>query len=219
MWPQSLRFVASEGESVAGRLAHEEALLNAVECDSAAAALMVWESSQYAVVVGRSNAIEREVNVPACEADSVPILRRSSGGGAVLIGPGCLCFALALPIPAEFPALGISGVTQAVMQRLADGLRTPFSPVAVRGISDLAVNDRKICGNAQRWRRRAFLHHGSLLYDFDLPRISQYLLSPSRQPEYRRRRSHSEFVMNLARPRGELIHALCASWNAGRERP
>jgi lipoate---protein ligase len=216
MWPETLRLSEVTRSTVAENLGEDMALLHAVNADPTAATLRLWESPDYAVVVGKSNVIEQEVDVAACETEAVPILRRESGGGAVVIGPGCLCFSLALPIPPEFPALGISGVTRALMQRLAAALSSPSEHVSVRGISDLAVGNRKICGNSQRWLRSAFLHHGTILYDFDLPRIARYLKSPSREPGYRDGRSHLDFVANLRRTREELARCLSRAWNANR---
>ena len=40
--------------------------------------------------------LAKDVDEPACRADGVPVLRRASGGGTVLLGPGCLCFSLVL---------------------------------------------------------------------------------------------------------------------------
>lgn len=214
MWPETLRLFDVTRPTVAENLDDDLALLRAVQIDPAAATLRFWEPSEYAVVVGKSNLTEREVDVIACEADGVSIFRRASGGGAVVIGPGCLCFSLALSIPFEFSALGISGVTRALMQRLAAALSSPNEKVSVQGISDLAVGDRKICGNSQRWLRSAFLHHGTILYDFDLPRVARYLKSPSREPDYRAGRSHLEFVANLRRSREELVQCLSRAWNA-----
>ena len=56
----------------------------------------MWESSEVAVVLGRSSQIAREANVDACRADNIPILRRCSGGCAVVIGPGCLMYSVLL---------------------------------------------------------------------------------------------------------------------------
>lgn len=204
---------------LAANLAYDAALLAAVEADPQQAALRIWELPTCAVIVGKSNDIDREVNVGACEADAVPILRRESGGGAVALGPCCLCFSLALPIPAEHADIGISGVTRAVMQRLAAALCSPSQPVVAAGISDLAIGDRKFSGNSQRWKKRAFLHHGTILYDFDLPRISRYLKHPSREPDYRRGRSHVEFVANLPLPRQEVVTAFERTWNAINQEP
>ena len=62
--------------------------------------------------------------------------------------------------------------------------------------ADLCIDDRKIGGSAQRRRRRALLYHGTLLYDFDIPRITHYLHEPVRQPEHRRGRAHEAFLCN-----------------------
>lgn len=199
--------------TLAENLDHDVSLLRAVNENPAAAALRFWEFPAHVIVVGKSNAMDREVDVAACETDNVQIFRRDSGGGAVVIGPGCLCFSLALPIPPSFPELGISGVTCSVMKCLAAALSSSAETVAVRGISDLVVDDRKISGNSQRWLKHAFLHHGTVLYDFDLSRISRYLRHPTREPYYREHRSHADFVANLRRTREELVTAIRSGWN------
>ncbi len=214
MWPDSIRWIDLTQPEFAANLELDIALLDAVVADPRAAALRVWESPRTLVIVGQSNDIAREVNVAACEADGVPILRRRSGGGAVVLGPGCLCYALALPVPKEYATLGVPGVTRAVMQRLADGLSTAQRTVSVAGISDLIVDHRKVSGNAQRWKKSALLHHGTLLYDFDLPRIGRYLQHPSREPDYRAGRPNAEFVCNLPVSRTELVRRLKSTWHA-----
>ena len=46
------------------------------------------------VVVGRSSRLDEEVHLDACRAAGVPVLRRPSGGAAIVSGPGCLMYAL-----------------------------------------------------------------------------------------------------------------------------
>ena len=60
--------------------------------------LRFWELPTLAVVLGSGGSVAIDVNVAACDADGVPILRRASGGGTVLLGPGCLCFSLVLEL-------------------------------------------------------------------------------------------------------------------------
>ena len=98
---------------------------------------------------------------------------------------------------------------------------TPALDASVRraGISDLTIDDdgnapRKFSGNSLRLRRRHLLYHGTLLYDFDLPRIARLLQSPLRTPDYRAERSHEAFVTNLGVPRPALISALVKAWGA-----
>src|SRR5512145_101364 len=81
----------------AENLALDEALLDANEAgDLAGEVLRLWESPQPIVVIGRSSRLCDEVNEPACRAAKVPILRRPSGGAAILAGPGCLMYSVIL---------------------------------------------------------------------------------------------------------------------------
>lgn len=195
-------------------LAIEEGLLTAVDARESPGTLLLWEWSSPAVIVGRSNVIAREVNVAACESDNVPILRRCSGGGAVVLGRGCLCYALILPIGPEHRAAGISATTQAIMQRTAAGFCRAGHLVSVEGISDLAIQGRKFSGNSQRWMRNALLHHGTVLYDFELSSIDRYLQFPSRQPDYRADRVHNTFVTNAPISRSDVVSILTSAWAA-----
>lgn len=194
--------------SVAEDLALDEAIL--IEADSGVGPAMVrfWERPAHAVVLGASRRIREDVDVDACRADGVPIFRRSSGGGTVVIGPGALNVSVVLP---ESSAPGLSAVDAAhryVLDRMAAAIRGLGRPVDVLGHGDLVLADRKCAGSAQRRLRTCFLVHCSILYDFDLDRIGRYLKPPDRQPEYRRGRLHHEFVANLGLSRFGLVEAL-----------
>jgi lipoate-protein ligase A len=65
------------------------------------------------------------------------------------------------------------------------------------GISDLAIGDKKISGNAQRRRKRFILHHGTLLYAIDPELMERYLIEPSDRPQYRGGRTHRGFIKCL----------------------
>jgi lipoate-protein ligase A len=143
----------------------------------------------------------------------VPILRRASSGGTVLLGPGCLCFSLVLGYDFAPGLDDIRTSNRYVLQRLSNALR-PIVPAGLEGTSDLAVGGVKISGNAQQRKRTHFLHHGTLLCGFDLDLIGTYLHPPERQPEYRRYRPHAEFVMNLPATTSEVKHLLTAEWRA-----
>jgi lipoate-protein ligase A len=79
-----------------------------------------------------------------------------------------------------------------VLRGLADALS--ITGLSIAGGTDLAIGGRKVSGNAQRRGRRALLHHGTLLYDFDPTLAALYLREPQRQPEYRKRRRHTDFM-------------------------
>lgn len=194
-------------------LACEEALL--AECEAGGAeVLRFWESPVYFAVLGYANERERELDVPACAAAGVPILRRITGGGTVLQGPGCLNYALILR--GEAGALAsVAEANRHIMERQAQVLgRVLGQGVRVRGHTDLAVGERKFSGNCQRRLRRSLLFHGSLLLDFDLAQVGRFLRFPSRQPDYRGGRAHGEFIVNVGLERAAVKEALAAAWGA-----
>src|ERR1044071_9785969 len=157
-------------------LACDEVLLQmAEESPETGEVLRVWEPVQYFVVIGYANRAASEVNLEYCETNTIPVLRRCTGGGAVLQGPGCLNYSLILPINAS-----IHNTNASIMQRHAHALGAE-----VRGHSDLTRGDRKFSGNAQRRKRRYLLFHGSFLLDLDIALVERLLPMPSRQPDYR----------------------------------
>lgn len=199
----------------AGNLALDEALLDRAEAAPGFAALRVYEAPAPFVVAGYGNRIPAEVDVDACAAAGVPVLRRCSGGGTVVLGPGCLGYALVLPLSAA-PALAtLSGANAWIMRRQAEVLtRFLGRPVGVAGHTDLVLDGRKFSGNAQRRRRAALLFHGTILCRFDLGLIARLLRHPSAEPVYRGGRPHGSFVANLDVPTGGVAAALAAGWGA-----
>jgi lipoate---protein ligase len=208
--------------SPAENLALDEALLIAAEEGKGEEVLRLWELSTLAVIVGAGGSIAVDVNVSACETAGIPILRRSSGGGTVLIGPGCLCFSLVL---AYDRAPGLDQIplsNRYVLGRVLTALQSIAPTALLEGTSDLAIVDHhrtfdggmavKISGNAQQRKRQHFLHHGTLLCRFDLGLISKYLKAPERQPPYRHNRLHSDFVANLKPQSAELKSLLIEEW-------
>ena len=149
--------------SPAENLACDEALLDAAEAGKGDEVLRFWESQEYFVVVGYANKVATEVNVAACEQRGIPILRRCSGGGTVVQGPGCLNYSLILQITSDGPTRNISTANQFIMERNHSALARLTSNLQVRGHPDLAIGGLKFSGNSQRRRQHFLLFHGSFL--------------------------------------------------------
>jgi lipoate---protein ligase len=198
-------------------LALDEALSDELEEQGGDPILRLWESRCHFVVLGRSCRRADDVYLDACEEDGVPILRRASGGGTVLQGPGCLSYALILPLALSPQLSTIRGTYRFILERLASALRRWEPATAFRGVSDLAIEDMKISGNAQRRRRRTILFHGTILYGLSVDRIARYLTQPRRQPEYRAGRPHGSFLRTIAVPAQDLKDGIAAAWNAKSE--
>jgi lipoate-protein ligase A len=196
-------------------LACDEALLELVESGQIEDEILrLWEAAQYFVVLGHGNSVGAEVNFSACEEDRVPVLRRMSGGGAVLQGPGCFNYSLVLN-GAVHRFRTVREGFRYVLERHRNIIQAlTGAEVALEGISDLAIGARKFSGNAQYRKSRAVLIHGTFLLDFDLPRMGRYLALPVKQPAYRKNRSHLEFLTNVPVPPAELRRCLKESWSA-----
>lgn len=199
-------------------LALDEALLLSAEAGESGEVLRLWECDRYVVVLGAGCRLSEDVDEAACQADGVPILRRASGGGTVLLGPGCLLFSLVLAFERDPALREIRSSYPFILERMAQAFATVLPGAAMAGTSDLAAGERKFSGNSQQRKRAHLLHHGTLLYDFDLERIARYLRSPARQPEYRARRDHGEFVCNLDCSVEEARAITRAAWDADRVR-
>src|SRR5262249_5414016 len=157
----------------------------------------LWDPPETAIVLGACSRVADDVVLDTCKADSIPLFRRTSGGGTVVIGPGVLCVTLILPVDA---APGLSRVDLAhayALAKIAAAIRTSGSPVTVLGRGDLVIANRKFGGSAQRRLRSWFMVHCSILYEFPLARITRYLKLPRRQPDYRAGRSHHDFLVNV----------------------
>lgn len=204
----------------AQNLALDEALLEQAEQrGDAYQVLRLWEPLRPMVVLGRSSRPEAEVHLEVCRDLGIPVLRRPSGGTAIVTGPGCLMYALVLYRNAH-PALRM--VEQAhrfVLDRLANAFRPLVSSVCRRGISDLAMGETKFSGNSLRCKRQYLLYHGTILYDFPLELIDRCLAVPERQPEYRRGRPHLSFLGNLPLSAGEIRSILISAWSANEPYP
>jgi lipoate-protein ligase A len=169
-----------------------------------------WRTDNPVVIVGRHGRVAEDVQVERCSADEVPVLRRVSGGGAVVLGPGCLNYAVVVPLESD-PALAQIAVSfRLILTAIVEALSVPG--LSIEGGTDLALNGRKVSGNAQRRGRRALLHHGTLLYDFDPGLAVRYLKEPARRPAYRHDRPHGEFIGNLPLTAETIEARLESAW-------
>ena len=210
-----MQFLDLSFPTPAQNLAADEWLLIQAENGARGATLRFWESPEYFVALGYTNSSHVEADEAACAAANVPILRRVSGGGTVLQGPGCLNYALVHPI-APGQTLNVEATNQMVMETQRAAFEALLGePVIIAGHTDLATGNLKFSGNAQRRKSRHFLFHGTILLDFDLELVQRLLRVPSKEPNYRGKRSHRDFIRNLPVARADVKNALCAAWHAG----
>lgn len=180
--------------------------------------LRFWQPADYFVVLGHSGKVHSEIELASCQANRIPILRRCSGGGTVLQGPGCLNYSLILRIDHRDSLRSIPQTNSFVLGALKQALEPLIGPgVVIQGHTDLAFGMRKFSGNAQYRKRRFVLFHGTFLLYFDISVIGKFLPVPPKQPAYRQNRTHENFLTNVNLPPDNIKEALKQSWSAAEE--
>jgi len=149
------------------------------------------------IVLGLSGKTAELVDIEKSRAAGVPLCRRFTGGGTVVVDKSTifvtfLTAADALPDIAPFP--------EPVLRWTSDIYADAFERCGVRGFAthanDYCVDDRKFGGNAQSISGKRWLHHTSLLWEYERERMS-LLRMPAKRPEYRASRPHEEFIRGL----------------------
>ena len=169
----SPRLVAGGVLEPPGGLALDEALVRSPHAERA---LAVWRTSS-AVVIGRFQRPDWEVDPAACAARGVRVWRRFSGGGAVYLDPGVVCAALAVPSTDAAAAAGVPAMYAPFLAGMTEACRW-LGVDAVADDRTVRVGGRKVTGIAAHRGRAVTLVHGTLLVDADLDALRGCLAGP-----------------------------------------
>ena len=131
------------------------------------------------VLVGRFQHVADEVNIERCNEIQIPINRRPTGGGSIIMGPDQLGVALVVPQGIE----RFSENSSRMMSECAQGIIKALQILGIRtefhGKNDLVVGRRKIAGlGLYQASGGGTLFHASLLLDIDV----QYMIEVLRTP-------------------------------------
>lgn len=146
-------------------LALDEVLLARVGRGERAALLRFWSWAAPCVVIGRFQSVANEVNVDRAAELDIQIVRRMSGGGAMLIEPeSAITYSLYLPPDLvdglSFPE-SYAFLDSWVIAALRDlGIDAWYEP-----LNDITSVGGKIGGAAQARRFGGVLHHTTMAYD------------------------------------------------------
>eukprot|EP01133_Synstelium_polycarpum_P020200 gene20200-24222_t len=154
---------------------------------------------QPAVIMGISGVPEKLVDLSAAADASVPIIRRFTGGGTVIVDENTLFSSLIMDID-WLKARGVPNAFPRNIMSWSEGFyRSVFGeqcPDFALQEHDYAFGARKFGGNAQSVSRTRFVHHTSFLFDYQDTRMS-ILKHPEKTPTYRDGREHGSFLCKL----------------------
>ncbi|MCB1175527.1 MAG: lipoate--protein ligase family protein [Leptospiraceae bacterium] len=176
--------------------------------------IRLW-SNPWTIVLGRS--CQAEVNVatsdylipgptkgPRLASTARPALaRRQSGGGTVLHGPGNINYSLFLSLHAWPELFSVDRSYAMLLELICNALRCQNISCERCGQSDLvsgtdAGQQLKVSGNSQFRKHGVLVLHGTLITHAGIiDKVSQWLQHPPKEPEYRARRDHRQFLTAL----------------------
>jgi lipoate-protein ligase A len=158
--------------------------------------MMVWRPDSRAVIIGNSNKAVNTVDIPNAAEDSVPVYKRNSGGESVVLTENMLIISIAKNIDKfgnskemfnQYNNLIIKGLAELGIENLG-----------LKGISDIAIGEKKILGSAMYRNKDRSFYHAVLNVSEDIDVIARYLRHPEREPDYRSGRSHKDFVTSIS---------------------
>lgn len=149
-------------------LAVEQHLLETVE--EGQCILYLWQNES-TVVIGKNQNAWKECRTTLLETEGGHLARRLSGGGAVFHDLGNLNFTFLVP-QADYDLDKQLTVIQ-------EAVRSLGIPAERSGRNDVLAGGRKFSGNAFYNNGTQAYHHGTLLVDVDMQRMSRYL-NPSK---------------------------------------
>ncbi len=155
----------------------------------------IFTPLQTYIVLGRSNSKLEDVITMEAINSKIEVMKRPSGGETVILSPNMLVIAIKMPLIKSLkPDFYFKKANAVITESLLElGVKNIHS----KGISDISIGNKKILGSAIFRTPSSMFYHSVLNISEDIYIISKYLKHPKREPDYRKGRTHSEFVSSL----------------------
>lgn len=161
---RQVKYFVSDGTEPCRNLAIEEYLFHMTEEGSCI--LYLWRN-RHTVVIGRNQNCWKECKLDLLEEEGGTFVRRCSGGGAVYHDLGNLNFTF-LTTKSDYHL-------EKQMQVVLEAVNSFGLHARSEGRNDLVINGRKFSGNAFMEEHDRCCHHGTIMVQVDLERLSRYL--------------------------------------------
>ncbi|MBS3136451.1 lipoate--protein ligase family protein [Candidatus Woesearchaeota archaeon] len=154
---------------------------------------------------------QNEINIEACKIKGIGIVRRMTGGSAILHEPYDFTYSVAAPLK------NFGGNISEAYREICQGIIAALAGIGInssmRNSNDVCVGNKKISGNAAKTSKGNYLQHGTIIYDLNSARMSEILKADEAQI----RRSVTSVKLNSSASQDDLYNAMIASFSSGRE--
>ena len=130
---------------------------------------MLWQNDR-SIIIGRNQNTIEEINQAFVEDESIKVVRRMPGGGAVYHDLGNVNFSFFTNADDDFE-INFKKIAKLVTKSLKNmGIDAYLS-----GRNDILINDKKISGLSQRSNDKRTLTNGAILFDVNLDMLTNAL--------------------------------------------
>ena len=156
---------------------------------------LLWIPKKSYIVLGASNNAKDAVVEETALRDNVTVLKRRTGGQTVVLTPKNLIISAVITDESVMkPKDVFNRFNDHIMGAIEKNHTVKF---ATRGISDIALGDKKIMGSSMYRGKGKLFYHAVLNFGESPTTFQKYLKHPSNEPDYRKGRMHDEFVTSL----------------------
>jgi lipoate-protein ligase A len=156
---------------------------------------LTWIPDKRYIILGASNRVEEALYLENVKKDNITVLKRPSGGQTVMLTPNNLIVAVVFHEPNGLQPKDIFDQINLLIISVLE--KENIHGLSMKGISDIAIDGKKISGSAIYRSKDALLYHAVLNLGEPATTFERYLKHPTREPDYRDGRKHSEFVTSL----------------------
>lgn len=143
--------------------------------------------------MGISGKPEELLEIDRVRTDQIPVIKRFSGGGTVIVDENTLFISLIF----DRNTIDVAPYPEPLLRWSAELYTQSWQiPHFHLKENDYAIGPKKCGGNAQYIRKDRWLHHTSFLWDYADSNMD-YLRLPAKRPKYRLDRSHTDFLCRL----------------------
>ncbi len=156
---------------------------------------LIWIPDKRYIILGASNKAEIALYIENVKQDNITVLKRPSGGQTVMLTPNNLIVAVAFHQPNGLQPKDIFDQINSLIISVLE--KEEIHNLSMKGISDIAIDGKKISGSAIYRKKDVLLYHAVINMGEPATTFERYLKHPTKEPDYRNGRKHSDFVTSL----------------------
>lgn len=175
--PHAFRLLDTYAEKASYNMGLDEAILESVSSGRELPTLRLYAWEPAAISIGYFQGLYEEVDIDACHARGVDIVRRITGGGAVF-HQAEVTYSIIIPETHPLAPKSIMASYANICAGIVEGLGIMGIDAQFAPINDIVSGGKKVSGNAQTRKRGCLLQHGTIILDVDVDLMFELLKVP-----------------------------------------